>query len=308
MYLTRVQAQDEKLICYLAEQAISEPISTIRPLSEGLTSHNFEINKHIIFKVPGQTTPIKQWLKQSQFAPILQKHLSCQVPQPKITTVFLNSTSNEALLSSHYEKISGRTIRYSKTFNKQDKKTKIYIFEQLADIVQQLHSISPNSLPVQLPTTETFLMNMFSQIVGKLSSKQEKIIHQLVHFPWIGFRKDLKFDSLCHCDLRCANICLDDRKKITGILDFDSLSLGQPFFEFRPFLYGSHNHEADTKLFYHIYSQRTGYQTDPENLKKMRRLFWGLCALGVLYKLHNSKNKKNTRAFLKKISKTLGRL
>ncbi len=308
MYLNQKQSQDKKLIRYLAEQVIFEPISHIRHLSNGLTSHNYEINKHIIFKVPGQTTPSEQWYNQSLCASILQKHLSCQIPQPCIKSIFLNSVSNTTLLALFYEKIAGHTIKYSKTFNRQDIATKIRIFEQLSDIAHQLHSISPETLPVELPTTKTCLLNLFSQILNGLTPKQEKFFHQLVHSPWVGFKKDLKFNSLCHCDLRSANICLDDNKKITGILDFDTLSLGQPFFEFRPFLYGSHDHEADTKLFYQIYSQRTGYQTEPENLKKMRRLFWGLCTLGVLFKANNPKSIKKPFLLLKNIPHVLERL
>ena len=41
MYLSANQAKDYKIIRYLAEQTISEPISSIHPLKKGITSMKF---------------------------------------------------------------------------------------------------------------------------------------------------------------------------------------------------------------------------------------------------------------------------
>ncbi len=299
MYLTNEQAKDKGLIRYLAEQAVPESISTIQPLPEGITSHNFEINQHIIFKLPGFSTPTERWIQQSRCAPVLQRHLPCQIPQPEIKPVFLNSKSQDFLLSSVYEKIDGETIPYSWHFFKKSQKFKIQYFEQLADIIHQLHSILPKDLPVKIPTAEEFLKKRFSRSVSKMTPKQEEILHKIIHSSWVGFHKNLSLSTLCHCDLRSANVCLDKKGHITGILDFDSLNTGEPVFEFRPFLYGSKKNEADIKLFYQIYCQKTGENPHLKDFKQMRRLFWALCAFALLCKAKNTPGIKSKFRFLK---------
>ena len=305
MYLTNEQANDKKLIRYLAEQAVPEPISSLVPLEGGITSHNFEINQHLIFKLPGRTTPIEHWIQQTICAPVLQKHLSCQIPQPRLNPVFLNSTSEGGLLSSSYEKIEGKTIIHAKDFFKKDKAFKVHFFEQLSDLAQQIHSISPSSLPIQPPTAEEFLKKLFLKSVGRITPFQEKNLHKIIHSSVFGFNEKLPSSTLCHCDLRSANICLDKKNNIIGILDFDSLNRGEPFFEFRPMLYGTKKHEADTKLFHQIYCQRTGYPINMSNFKKMRRLFWSLCIFSSLCKVGNSKKIQEKICFFKGMKKLI---
>ena len=299
MHLTPEQANNKKLIRYLAEQAIPEAIHSIYPLPAGITSHNFEINHHIIFKLPGLTTPVSSWIQQSQCAPILQKYLSCRIPQPALSPVFLNSTAHDFLLSSSHEKIEGKTISHSSDFFKKDISFKTHFFEQLSNFTHQIHSIPSEALPVRIPTAEEFLKNLFLRSVGGITPFQEKNLHKIIHSSVFGFNEKLSSSTLCHCDLRPANICLDKRDNIVGILDFDSLNRGEPFFEFRPMLYGSENHEADTKLFYHIYCHKTGYKTHPNNLKKMRRLFWSLCIFSAICKVDKAQGIKEKICFFK---------
>ena len=83
MYLTQEQANNKDLIRYLAEQAIPENIQSIVRLKGGNTSSTYEINDHLIFKIPEFRTPLEKWNEQSQCAPIIQKYLPVQIPQQK---------------------------------------------------------------------------------------------------------------------------------------------------------------------------------------------------------------------------------
>ena len=157
MYLTQEQANDKDLIRYLAEQAISENIQTIYPLKSGVSSNSYEINHHLIFKLPNFRTPLEKWNEQSQCAPVLQKYLDLQIPQPQLKTVFLSSSDQFSLLASVHEKIPGHVISCSRDFFEKDASFKQRYFEQLATFVHQLHSIDSHILPIEMTKAEIFL-------------------------------------------------------------------------------------------------------------------------------------------------------
>lgn len=287
-YLTKKQANDKNLIRYLAEQVLPEKIQTISRLEGGVTSNSYEINHHLIFKLPGPRTPLERWEEQSQCAPVLQRHFFVQIPQPTLKNVFLSSSNPIPLLASTYEKITGYTIAHSKDFFKRDSFFKQKYFEQLAEFTHQLHTINPKGLPIQVPTIEEFLEKRFSQKIGGMTEKQKKLFESIIHSSRFKDNSDPQKIVLCHCDLRPANICLDKKNNIVGVLDFDSLNRGKSFMEFRPNLYGFYNNEADTKQFCHTYYQQTGSKDPIESFKNMRRMLTSLCALCVLFKCQNT--------------------
>ena len=274
MYLTETQKKDYYLIRYLAEQVFSEPIIAISPLSNGWISDSYEINGHLIFKLPTKRTPIDNWIRVSQCAPAIQKHLSYKIPLPKLKPVFLNSTSQDFLLSSSYKKIYGNVIS-SEDFSKEDLSFKKRFFEQLSDALIELHSVDPTCLPQKLQTAEEFFQKFFGMQIAQASPTQQKWAQKIFSSCLSGL-KNKPHDVLCHSDLRASNICLNCRSEFVGILDFDSLNQGNSFVEFHPRLYW---HEKDTELFRQIYEKRSKKTIAEDNIKEMRKIYRGLYGL-----------------------------
>lgn len=292
MYLTSKQANDKSIVKFLAEQALDEQVHTISKLDGGVSSNTYEINNHLIFKLPSVRTPLEKWDEQSQCAPVLQKHFSVQIPHPKINNVFLSSSSQIPILALSYEKVLGQPILDDKEFFKKDKSFKRCYFEQLGQFAHQLHLVNPKELPVSIPTAQDFLQNMFSRKIGGISEKQRKIFLKIIYSPRFALNLNTEKTVLCHCDLRPANVCLDKKGKIVGILDFDSLNMGKTYMEFRPKLYGPYNKEADTKQFFQTYYQQIGLPVPEREFKNTRRMLHALYVFCMLSKIHNTTKAK----------------
>lgn len=279
MFLTEAQKKDYQLIRYLAEQVVSEPIYSISPLNGGWISTGYEINGHTIFKIPGPRAPIDNWKKASLCAPIMQQYLSYQIPQPKLKTIFLNSTSKEGILSSSYEEIPGHIID-SNEFTKEDPKFKHRFFEQLSVATQELHTIPSEKLPCQLIKSEDFFEQFLKMQITYTSKAHQKWAQNIFSY----FLKNLKrkpHPVICHSDLRANNICLDDRDRLVGILDFDSLQQGRPAIEFHPRLYWN---KKDIHLFQEIFQRQTNQQIPKEDTSEIKKIYMGLYALRFIVK------------------------
>ena len=284
MYLTESQKKDYHLIKYLAEQVFSEPIISISPLSYGYISDNYKVNGHLIFKIPTQRTPLDNWNRVSHCAPAIQKQLSYQIPLPKLKPVFLNSTSQDFLLSSSYEKIEGNVVS-SEDFSKQDLSFKKHFFEQLSHALIELQQIDPNSLPVKLISLKEFAQNFFSKQIELASPAQRTWAEQIFSSCLKGLEKRPQ-NILCHTDLRASNICIDDHSRLVGILDFDSLNRGDRFIEFRPKLYWQ---KKDIELFRKIYEQCSNHTIEKEEIQEMQKIYRTLYALrAVVYGLQKA--------------------
>lgn len=295
MHLTPDQANDKDFVKNLAEQAIRKPITSFQRLS-GLMAYNYEANHRYIVKFPSLKTNQDDWLRQSQYMPVLQDKLSFQIPIPHITTV--QDGQKKSFISSWYEKIEGSCIADTFEFSQKDIKFRTNFFEQLSDAVHQIHCVRPNELPFELPTKQEILEKyFFKQFTSKPTYYQKKFFRKLAHNSVLGLGKCAEKTSvLTHSDLHCANVVLNDKNQLVGLLDFDTFGRGDYFWEFRPLLYED---PQDISLFKKTYTKRTGIHIDPCDIEYMRQFKSTLQWLAVLYTLSSVLSPKNERKFLR---------
>ena len=284
MYLTEEQANNNDFIRYLAGQVISEPVLSLERL-DGKMGYNYELNHRYIFKLPTKKTNPEDWLRQSQYLPILQEEVSFQVPIPRVK-VIQSKGDKKTFVSSLYEKIAGKCTSDTLEFSLKDEKYKINFFEQLSEAANQLHNISTRSLPLRLPTKQDILERYFFQYLGREGTHfQKKMFRKLAHSSIWGLGKSgLKTSLLSHSDLHSGNVVLNDKNKIVGILDFDTFGRGEPFWEFRPHLY---SYYRDIQLFQKIYSQQTNRTIDLKDIDNMKQFISSLRVLYLLFSVSN---------------------
>lgn len=266
MNLTEGLSQNKTVVDYLLGQVVSEPISKVRPVENARTSYVYEVNDHLIVKFPSQRTDVSGWVLQSENAPALKKMLSFRIPEPSLKEVALTSTSPSGMLSLCYEKIPGRVIP-RREFGPLSTDFKKHFFEQLSDVVMQLQSIDPNKLPSPPLPTEDMVRKMLP--IKQNNKIFNGLLNSFLYFPVLGFDHAPK-RVLSHLDLHSGNVCLDEKDNIVGILDFDTLSQGVPFGEFRPMLFRD---QEDIQLFRQTYERKSGRKISDKDLQWMEVMF-----------------------------------
>ena len=302
MYLSDFEAKNFELVRFLATQAISFPVTNINRLP-GTMAYNYEINYKYIFKLPNEYTLTDDWLHQSQCAPILQKHLSFQIPSPQLKTLFL--PEKRTILSSFYPKIEGICLSDDLAFAAKNKPFKIHFFEQLSDAAAQIHAIPLEELPFQPPTKIDYLEKCFFKGCEGDNYLSKKLLRKLLHNSFLGLGKSgLKTSLLAHTDLHSGNVLLNDKNELVAVLDFDAMVRGDRFLEFHADLYAD---PLDTRLFQRIYQERTGIKVDMNDVYQQEIMRSSLGWFCSLYRLYKSlplpeRNKKMKHDFKQKIA------
>ena len=129
MYLTDEQANDYNLVRRMAEQAVHAPVYSIKRLNSGRAAYTYEIDNHLIFKLPNDRTSVSVWQTRSQMARVLQDHLTYRIPQPHVQPVFLSANTKNELASFYYEKIPGKTLPFAQKFSKTSSHFRTHFFE-----------------------------------------------------------------------------------------------------------------------------------------------------------------------------------
>ena len=290
MYLSQEQANDKDLIRELAGQMIQDKAHDVRALN-GHIAYNYEINHKWIFKLPSFRTNPDLWIAQSQYMPKLQQQLKYQIPVPKIQHFGLPQGK---VIGCCYPKIQGKIFSKS-NFCQLSLSQKGGFFEELAQAIEQLHAVSPDSLGYSFNDT----IEQLSKFLFKDVPDKEKLFTQRIKKSFHERGISLKNDLLCHTDLHANNVVLDSRNHIVGLLDFDGLSLGDSFMEFRPNLYDS----KDLNLLRHIYQQKTTHPIDVKATKCMEELYeqaFLFYSLGSFVKSANTRLKPKTELISKK--------
>ncbi|MBQ3696280.1 MAG: aminoglycoside phosphotransferase family protein [Alphaproteobacteria bacterium] len=238
-YLSSIEASDCSVVRKLAEQAFGRSVHDVLPLG-GLIAHNFMVDNQRVFKVASSRSCVDDWQRLVANAPVLQQHLSVQIPIP---TLHILKHGSEQIPAISYERLPGFCMSRAMFAEKDDAFKKNY-FSQLSEKIHELHQVSPDVLPARPLTVLQQAVNMLFN--NKTARKYVPKIAKCL-FPYSS-----DHPVLLHTDLHAENICFDG-KKITGLLDFDSLSIGHPVFEFRPKLYKK---EEDLHMILNDYIQR----------------------------------------------------
>ena len=221
---------------------------------EGQNNDVIIINDDFIFKFPKYSEGIEKLKREVDILNILKNQITLDIPNP----IYNNFEPYEVgCVYSGYRIIRGVSFRQDILHKSQGKN---FIAKQLAIFLKELHSIPLEEIyshELNIIDGCNEWVNLYERIQKKLFPFMKKESKDLVSVNFNSFfEHNFNFkQTLIHGDFGPSNIIFDsNNQKISGIIDFSEVSIGDPASDIAsligPFGYG----EDFVKLFEPFYS------------------------------------------------------
>ena len=221
--------------------------------NEGQNNDIVIINDDIIFKFPKHLEEIGKMKRETDILNMLKKYITLDIPNPKYSEF---NSFEVGHVYSGYKMIKGVSLKQNVFHSVQGKHT---IAKQLATFLKELHGIplkEIENLEINIMDGYSEWTNLYERIQEKLFPFMRKECQVTVSKSFDSFlEKNFNFKkTLIHGDFGPSNIIFDTNcQKISGIIDFSEISIGDPAIDIAalvgPFGYG----EDFVKLFEAIY-------------------------------------------------------
>jgi aminoglycoside phosphotransferase (APT) family kinase protein len=206
-------------------------IQSIAFLGEGWTSHAFLVNESHVFRFPKRPEVWPELEREIAFLTVAADLLPLSVP--RYTTVV--RTSHAAADGyAVYERVPGRAL----DLLGMSRDERVAAAETVAMFLQVLHGLRTcESITRHLPHDNecagaAALRRLAAQaVVPQLSTAEARRL--MDRFDWyVDTEANFAFEPVViHADL-CADHILVDKRRVSGIIDFSDVSLGDPDYDF----------------------------------------------------------------------------
>lgn len=222
--------------------------------TEGQNNDVIIINDEYVFKFPKYSNGIEKLKRETDILNVVNKYITINIPKPRYCNF---EPSEVGKVYCGYKMIKGVSFRKEVFQNVQEKGD---IAKQLATFLKQLHSIpfeQVRGIGINDIDNLSYWANMFERIQKKLFPFMKKESQRLISESFNSFlNQNFSINkTLIHGDFGPSNIIFDsDTQRISGIIDFNEVSLGDPASDIAsligPFGYG----DDFIKSFESIYS------------------------------------------------------
>lgn len=207
-----------------------QPI-TLKRLPEGWDNTPYLINDKYIFRFPRREIALPCLESEIRLLPWVASHLSLAIPNPKFIG---KPSSTYPWPFMGYEMIQGHTACSLKLSEKE----KMSLAPSLGSFLANLHKLNVseaqkrNILPDQVKRSDK------KHLITRIQKHLEMLKEQHLELDFDHFLKTLKSaylkaelspnPSVCHGDFYIRHILLDDTNKLSGIIDWGDIHLGDP--------------------------------------------------------------------------------
>ena len=202
--------------------------ASIREYGKGWDNTAYLVNKEFVFRLPRREEAVPLMDMEMQILPVLAPQISIQVPYPE----FLGKAcSNFPWPFSGYRLIQGE-LACSANLSREERRSWT---APLASFLKKLHRIqlpSSFSLPrdqfnksvplVQIDEARVNFKKLYKDGILPETSNWEQLLQEV--FESSASREKV----LCHGDLYCRHLLLDSDRKLTGVIDWGDMHLGDP--------------------------------------------------------------------------------
>ena len=206
-------------------------ISMIKKIGEGDNSKAFLINQNYIFRFPKRKEVKQNLKKEIAVLPRIRHQFNLEIPKFDFVSKDINFVG--------YKIINGEFITF-KIYNSLPTEFQLQIQKSLSEFLSQLHSINLSMLKdCELETmnlkaeySDNF-ENVQKLIFPNITRQNSELIEQLFA-AYLNNHKNFEYKpTLIHNDFSTDHILIDiSSKKITGIIDFGDIAIGDPDYDF----------------------------------------------------------------------------
>lgn len=243
----------DRYIKFIKEKNPSIRIEKYNFNCEGQNNDVVIINDDFVFKFPKYPEGIEKLKREIDVLYLLNRYIALNIP--KVEYYNFDETQVGQVYCG-YKMIKGVSFRKDIFNNVQEKEDSAI---QLATFLKQLHSIPVDAITscgVKIIDNHSEWESLFNRIQEKLFPFMKKESQKLINDNFNKFfNQNIRVNNtLIHGDFGPSNIIFDlDKQKISGIIDFNDVSIGDPASDIAsligPFGYG----ESFVKSFESIY-------------------------------------------------------
>lgn len=196
--------------------------------NEGQNNDIIIINDDMVFKFPKYSEGIEKLKRETSILNMLKRHITLDIPDPKYNNFDPFEVGH---VYSGYKMIKGVAFKQN-IFRNVEKKD--IIAKQLAVFLKELHSIPLEKVRdrgINVVDSYSHYADLFERIQEKLFPFIKKEHQELISENFnIFFEQKYEFKkTLVHGDFGPSNIIFDpDSQSISGIIDFNEVSIGDP--------------------------------------------------------------------------------
>ncbi|MEH7334326.1 aminoglycoside 3'-phosphotransferase/choline kinase family protein [Neobacillus drentensis] len=209
-------------------------INHIMQLGEGWMSRAYLINHEVVFRFPKEKAGAIDTEKEIKALPNLKKHLSLNIPE----FIYCGKQDNGYPFVG-YRLLPGEPMD-EQLFYTLPSETKNKIAHQIAEFMDQISSFSveqAKNLNIPEKNFYQFYLETFNEVKEKAFTKINQDMQTYISFrfgTYLENKNHFRYSPmLLHADLSMDHLLFDkERQKLTGIIDFGDMKIGDPDYEY----------------------------------------------------------------------------
>lgn len=209
-------------------------IDHIIKLGEGWMNRAYLINHKFVFRLPKEKDGAIDTEKEIKALSNLKKHISLNIPQ----FIYCGKQDNGYPFVGY--KILPGVPMNEQLFHSLSSRTKDEIAYQIAEFMDQISSFcveQAKDLNIQESNFHQDYFEIFHEVKEKVFTKISQEMQAYISFRFKTYLENKDYfrysPKLLHADLSLEHLLFDQkRKKLTGVIDFGDIRIGDPDYEY----------------------------------------------------------------------------
>lgn len=214
----------------IIEEKFNIIVNTIELIGEGYDSKAYIVNSEYIFKIKISANEKKGYKKEKVICDFLNEKLDNKIHIPKIEYSYI---SDEMSILG-YKEIKGTfltpDIYYSLSKEKQE-----LLKKDIAMFLRQMHDVDSSEISSYTIDNKKNVLEEYQLLKEAIYNNFTDIEKQYVENFMRRLHSTTIFDGkkcLCHNDLSCNHLLLDENNRLTGIIDFGDSGIIDEYCDF----------------------------------------------------------------------------